>query len=144
MDRMHHFGIYGLWRHEGHLVLVHKTRGPYTGQLDLPGGSPEPGETREQRLSRELREETGVELTGFGPLRPFDIRVSADSAGNPIEFHHQGLIAEVRVAGLLRPDITAEDVDGVALGGADTAERLSSLAMETLRLFPAYGPPTGG
>lgn len=144
MTTMQHFGIYGLWRHEGHLVLVHKTRGPYTGLLDLPGGSPEPGETREQTLSRELREETGVELTGFGPLHPFDIRVSADSAGNPIDFHHQGLIAEVQVAGVLRADITAEDVDGVALGGADAAERLSSLALEALRLFPAYALPAGG
>lgn len=141
---MQHFGVYGLWRHEGHLVLVHKTRGPYTGLLDLPGGSPEADETREQTLARELREETGVDLTGIGPLRPFDICVSTGSAGNAIDFHHQGLIAEVQVTGALRTDITAEDVHGVALGGADTVDQMSPLALEALRLFPAYALPAGG
>lgn len=140
---MQHFGVYGLWRHEGHLVLVHKTRGPYTGLLDLPGGSPEADETREQTLARELREETGVDLAGIGPLRPFDICVSTDSAGNDIDFHHQGLIAEGQVTDALRTDITAEDVHGVALEGADTVDQMSPLVLEALRLFPAYALPAG-
>lgn len=50
MKTTRHFGIYGVWRHEGKLVLVRKSRGPYTGQLDLPGGTPELGETA-KRLS---------------------------------------------------------------------------------------------
>lgn len=49
-----HSGVYGVWTQDGKLVTVRKARGPYTGLLDLPGGSPEPGESPEQTLRREL------------------------------------------------------------------------------------------
>ncbi|MGC4943390.1 NUDIX domain-containing protein [Kribbella sp. DT2] len=57
MAPTHHFGVYALWRQDARLVLVRKTRGPYDGLLDLPGGSPEPGESELATLRRELREE---------------------------------------------------------------------------------------
>ncbi|TDC21873.1 NUDIX domain-containing protein [Kribbella albertanoniae] len=55
-----HFGVYGVWLQAGRLVLVRKSRGPYDGLLDLPGGSPEAGESEVDTLRRELREECGV------------------------------------------------------------------------------------
>lgn len=38
-----HFGIYGiaLNKNRDKILLVKKTRGPYTGLYDLPGGTPE-------------------------------------------------------------------------------------------------------
>ena len=58
-----HFGVYGIIRRDNKILLIKKTRGPYTGMLDLPGGSPEKDETAEQTLRREIKEETGCEVT---------------------------------------------------------------------------------
>ena len=49
-----HRGIYGVIRREGKILLIRKKRGPYTGLFDLPGGSPEKGESEERTLAREL------------------------------------------------------------------------------------------
>ena len=37
-----HHGVYAAHVDDGTLLTVHKSRGPYTGMLDLPGGSPQP------------------------------------------------------------------------------------------------------
>lgn len=133
-----HFGVYGLWLERGKLVLVRKARGPYTGLLDLPGGAAEPGETTEETLRRELREEAGVGLTDIRLSYPFSIRVHADSAGHPINFHHEGVIADVRVAGQIRYNISDQDVAGVVLAEDLVSDQLSPLATEALRLFPRF------
>ena len=54
-----HFGVYGIIRRGDKILLIKKTRGPYTGMFDLPGGSQEAGETYKQTLAREIMEETG-------------------------------------------------------------------------------------
>jgi hypothetical protein len=109
VESTHHFGVYGLWTHAGKLVLVRKTRGPYTGFLDLPGGTPERGESRHETLRR----------------------------GASIDFHHEGWIAEVRVDGSLSYTIEDQDVSGVVLVESLPNEQLSPLVIEALRLFPA-------
>ncbi len=40
--------------------MIRKSRGAYTGKLDLPGGSFEHGETPEECVKREIMEETGL------------------------------------------------------------------------------------
>ncbi|MEL6193218.1 MAG: NUDIX domain-containing protein [Bacteroidota bacterium] len=64
-----HYGVYGfiLNAHREVLVIV-KTRGPYTGRYDLPGGSPEKGESAEETLTREIMEETGREVLQIGSV----------------------------------------------------------------------------
>lgn len=54
------------WVHvrEGRLLAV-RTRG--RDRFYLPGGKPEPGETEEEALVREVREELGVELADVRP-----------------------------------------------------------------------------
>ena len=54
-----HRGIYGILVRDNQLLLVRKSRGPYSGLLDLPGGKPEPGESDSEALIREWKEETG-------------------------------------------------------------------------------------
>lgn len=142
MRSTHHFGVYGLWRDDGKVVLVRKTRGPYTGLLDLPGGSPEPGETAEETLERELREEVGVVLTDVQNALSFSIHVEADAVGQAIDFTHEGWIAEVQVACPVRSDIHSEDVAGVVLAEGLAREVLSPLVSEALRLFPTFAVGT--
>ncbi|MGO1285432.1 MAG: NUDIX domain-containing protein [Brevibacterium yomogidense] len=142
METTQHFGIYGLWRHQGRLVLVRKSRGPYASLLDLPGGSPEPGESIEETLARELREETGARLSSSSTPRSFDIHVTADSRGRAIDLHHQGRIVEVQLEGDLRQDIDDGDVNGIVLAAGLTVDQLSPLTVEALRQFPSYAPLT--
>lgn len=60
-----HMGIYGIIKNTASEILViKKSRGPYTGLYDLPGGRNDFfTETFEQTLSREIKEETGLTLT---------------------------------------------------------------------------------
>ena len=112
---MSHYGIYGAWLEDGKLVTVRKARGPYLGMLDLPGGSPEGNEPREQTLERELFEECGVTGITVRSWHEFDLFVEFTSAGEPLGEHHRGLIALVDVATRVQSIHDLEDVAAVEL-----------------------------
>jgi 8-oxo-dGTP diphosphatase len=58
-----------LIRPDGHFLLTSRPAGKvYEGYWEFPGGKLEPGETVEQALRRELREEIGVTV---GPVHPW-------------------------------------------------------------------------
>lgn len=57
-----HFGVYGICYHEGKLLCVQKSCGPYTGYYDLPGGSQKECESLTDTLYREMAEETGYDV----------------------------------------------------------------------------------
>jgi 8-oxo-dGTP diphosphatase len=66
----------GALLHEGRVLAARRSAPPeLAGRWEFPGGKAEPGETQEQALVRELREELGVEarpleqLPGEWPLR---------------------------------------------------------------------------
>jgi len=46
----------------GRLLVIVRAEEPAKGTWDLPGGFADPGETAEETLRREIREETGLEL----------------------------------------------------------------------------------
>ena len=120
-----HFGVYGVFLEAAQVLVIRKSRGPYTGLLDLPGGTPEPDETHDQTLARELLEETGGRLQArLGPWHDFAFCVAVASDGTRVGYDHRGRFARVQIEGVaadlpvLGPHDSPPDLSGAgALGG---------------------------
>lgn len=52
----------GLILYKNNLLLTKRAKAPFRGWWDLPGGYVDRGETAEQALKREIKEETGLDL----------------------------------------------------------------------------------
>lgn len=136
-----HFGIYAVIVQDGKLLCVRKQRGHYDGLLDLPGGTPEKGETQDETLKRELAEETGATELSHGEWNPLDFHVDRNSKGSAIDYHHRGVWRRSEVTGVRHDLKPLEDVAGLAwveLAGVDGRTDLSPLVRQVLaRILPA-------
>jgi 8-oxo-dGTP pyrophosphatase MutT (NUDIX family) len=94
--------------HRGYLVLTVRadTLDRHKGQVSLPGGVVDPGETYEQAALREASEEVALDATGvrvLGALTPLDIPVSgfrlhpiaASMAARPVLTPSDGEVARI-------------------------------------------------
>jgi 8-oxo-dGTP diphosphatase len=70
---------------DGRVLIVRRGRPPAHGLYTLPGGGVELGETLEQAVTREVREETGLAIAPLA-LVGFREAISRDAAGR-IERH---------------------------------------------------------
>jgi ADP-ribose pyrophosphatase YjhB (NUDIX family) len=90
----YHFGVYGVATRGSQLLCIRKNSGPYTGRYDLPGGSQEPGEGLTETLMREVKEETGYEVTYYSKNRIYDSFVYDESLGK--QTHHIFALYDIR------------------------------------------------
>lgn len=113
----------------GKVLIVRRGRAPAKGIYTLPGGGVELGETLEQAVIREVREETSldiepVELIGFRQV------IARDTAGR-VERHFVILPFAARYIGgevLLNEELSGADWrDPSALGALNTTEGLEDV-----------------
>lgn len=78
-------GVGGVVLRDERLVLIQRRDEPLAGQWTLPGGLLELGETLDQGIVRELREETGLEVA-VGPIVEVFDRILFDEDGR-VRYH---------------------------------------------------------
>lgn len=92
-----HFGVYGIILKDNNILLIKKSRGPYKGKLDLPGGRPELNETHLETLIREVIEETGVVIIEAELFNNYKIIVTYNNeSGIEETIHHTGVVYLVK------------------------------------------------
>lgn len=110
-----HIGVYGIIEKKDEVLVVRKSRGPYKGLFDLPGGKPEFGEMLLDALKREIKEETDLEVNEFSLFDNFSFLIPYhDVDGNKKELYHIALIYLVHDIDftIFNSSIEAEDVKG--------------------------------
>jgi 8-oxo-dGTP diphosphatase len=112
---------------DGRLLLIRRGHAPHAGSWSLPGGRVERGETPEQAVEREVREETGLEVRAGDPVGRVQI------LGNGVVYDVLDLACT-----LVRPGdepVAGDDAAAVIFADAATLDRLrcTPLLVETLR-----------
>ncbi|MDX2972180.1 NUDIX domain-containing protein [Kribbella solani] len=132
----YHFGVYARIRQGSKVLLVRKTRGPYRGLYDLPGGRPEFGESWPDALRRELIEELGLQFAVADRFRRFQLGVTESSDGTRINLMHHGAFADLELTdGAEVPRTASPDTDGAEWVDVESQYgSLSALAREVLSL----------
>lgn len=87
---------------DGRVLLVQRGQPPSEGLWAIPGGRVELGETLQEAVEREIKEETGLTIRARHPVYTFDV-ILRDDAGR-VQFHYVivDLLADY-VSGELRP-----------------------------------------
>jgi ADP-ribose pyrophosphatase YjhB (NUDIX family) len=111
----------------GRLLLIQRGHDPHRGLWSLPGGRIEPGESPEQAIVREVREETGLDVV------PGRLVGRVSIPGDGVVFDVVDLSCALR-----HPDaapVPGDDADAALFADSSTLERLSCTPrlVETLR-----------
>src|SRR6266508_6077662 len=82
----------------GRVLLVRQRGGPFKDAWLLPGGGLEPGESFDDALRREIREETALEVTAAREVARYDVRAPSILPGGPA-FHGEVVLYVGETAG---------------------------------------------
>src|SRR5580704_16153106 len=114
---------------DGRVLIVRRGRAPAKGIYTLPGGGVELGETLEQAVSREVREETSLDIEPVA-LVGFRQAIARDAAGR-VERHFVILPFAARFIGgkiSLNEELAAADwLAPEAIAGLKTTEGLAAI-----------------
>jgi len=116
-------GVGGVVVRDGLVLLARRGKPPLHGRWVVPGGTVELGETLEEALVREMREETGIEVEPVEVLTVFD-RIERDGAS--VVYHY------------VIVDYLCRWVSGEAVAGSDALD----VAWVRPAEMAAYGVPT--
>ncbi|CDR33661.1 NUDIX domain-containing protein [Criblamydia sequanensis] len=138
MEEKTHIGVYGILLKNDQLLFVRKTRGPYKGKLDLPGGRPNFGEDLSLTLLREIEEETGVVVKKASLFKNLSCLVKYKEEGKEKSLYHIALvylIFDFDESQLEKKN--SEDVNGYEWVSIEEASKkeLSEMASLTLKLI---------
>ncbi len=137
MKKYTYVGVYALIKKADKILLIEKSRGPYIGKLDLPGGGFEFGESSLETLHREVKEETGLtvkEANLVDVLSQTTVYTNQDNEEKTI--HHIGVIYKVEVEP--NEDKLKDFADGEDSLGAKWVE-ISSLNKDGVSPFVGRG-----
>jgi len=136
--KLTHFGIYGIVFNntKDKILLVKKTRGPYTGLYDLPGGTPEANESYDETLEREFIEEVGAQIDRESNWINLNFLVESDSFDRPIYFEHSAKVSLGRLQDEINIEKQSEDTSGSCWMDIEDTHLMSSLVKEALKLIP--------
>jgi len=97
MKKQTYIGVYALIKNSDKILFIKKSRGPYTGQWDLPGGGLNFGETSLDGLRREVLEETGLKIKSATLLNVLTNKTiyKQDNGEEDRDFYHIGIIYNV-------------------------------------------------
>lgn len=115
MKEMRHLGAYGLIINDGKIALIRKSRGAYTGKLDLPGGTIEHGERPTVTLVREIKEELDQDVKEYELFDAESVVVDWNYEGEDLNMHHLGVFYKVT----LKDNNLKSDGDGLDSLGAN-------------------------
>jgi 8-oxo-dGTP pyrophosphatase MutT (NUDIX family) len=126
-----HLGTYALVTRQDEVLLVLKSRGPYTGSWDLPGGRIEFGESPESALARELEEETGYQMQGNPQLLGTGSHVLLwmPEPGMREELHHLGFLYQVTITDKTKLPVVFRNDEDVTSVEWKTREGLAELSL---------------
>jgi mutator protein MutT len=87
-----HLGAYVILHDDNSLILIRKSRGAYTGKLDLPGGTIEHGESPIEAAKREVEEEAGISINSIELVDAISKRTLWKDIDDDEDLHHVGII----------------------------------------------------